>query len=141
MLAQSASRQSVRETPTSRGNHTAMTTETAIEIRPAPGKWVVFALGGIFGESARALQLLEGDRDPVIYFPRDDIAMAFLDRTAHSTHCPHKGTATYYALDTKSEVIDNAAWSYEDPAAGAEAIRGYLAFDTDRVTVEQQSPS
>ena len=49
-----------------------------ITIRNAPGKWVVRAGGAILGESDRALELTEGDYPPVIYFPRDDIGMAFL---------------------------------------------------------------
>lgn len=118
-----------------------MTSDTSIEIRRAPGKWVVFALGGIFGETNRALQVLEGDRKPVIYIPREDIAMAFFDRTDHVTHCPHKGDATYYSLDTKSRMLHNAAWSYEDPLPQVAQIKDHLAFDTDQVTVEQQSPS
>ena len=61
-----------------------------ITIRNAPGKWVVRAGGAILGESDRALELTEGDYPPVIYFPRDDIGMAFLEKTASATTCPRK---------------------------------------------------
>jgi len=107
-----------------------------IKIRSAEGIWVVRAGGAVLGESDRALELSEGSHPPVIYFPRDDIAMAFLDPTDHSTHCPHKGDASYYAIQTKSNLIDNAAWSYESPIAGMERIAGHLAFYPDKVTVE-----
>ena len=49
-----------------------------ITIRKAPGTWTVRAGGAVLGESDNALELSEGDYPFVIYFPRGDIAMAFL---------------------------------------------------------------
>lgn len=109
-----------------------------IRIRKAEGTWVVRAGGAVLGETDAALELTEGDYPFVIYFPRDDIAMTFLDRTDRQTTCPHKGVASYYSIVTKSRTIANAAWSYEAPKAGMERIAGYLAFyASDLVTVEQ----
>ncbi|KUJ76825.1 hypothetical protein AVO45_09990 [Ruegeria marisrubri] len=99
-----------------------------IKIRKAQGKWCVRSGGAILGETTNALELSEGDLDPVIYFPREDIAMAFLDRTDKVTHCPHKGDATHYSIANKSSVTENAAWSYEDPISDVAEIKGYLAF-------------
>lgn len=109
-----------------------------ITIREAGGTWVVRAGGAVLGESANALELAEGDYPPVIYFPKDDIAMAFLERTDHATTCPHKGAASYFSIVTKSTVLKNAAWSYETPLDGVAAIKDHLAFYTsDQVTVEE----
>ena len=99
-----------------------------ITIRKASGKWSVRAGGAVLGESSNVLELSEGDYPPVIYFPREDIAMAFLDRTEKSTHCPHKGDATYFSVVTKSRTLQDAVWSYEDPKADVAEIKGYLAF-------------
>ncbi|MGY3439485.1 MULTISPECIES: DUF427 domain-containing protein [unclassified Marinovum] len=99
-----------------------------IKIVKAEGKWVVRAGGAVLGESANALELIEDGQSPVIYFPRGDIAMAFLDVTEKKTTCPHKGEASYYSIDAKNRTIENAVWSYEAPIDGAEAIKGYLAF-------------
>lgn len=108
-----------------------------IKIRKATGKWSVRAGGAVLGESSNALELSEGDYAPVIYFPRADIAMAFLDQTDKSTHCPHKGDATYFSVVTKSTTLENAVWSYETPLADVDRIKGYLAFYTgDQITVE-----
>ena len=108
-----------------------------ITIRPAEGTWVVRAGGAVIGESSRALELREGSYDPVIYFPRDDIAMAFLDRSAKRTTCPHKGEASYFSIVTKSTTIPDAVWSYEDPKDGVAEIGGFLSFYPDRIAVEQ----
>ena len=108
-----------------------------IKTRRATGTWVVRAGGAVLGESANAVELTEGDYPAVIYFPREDLAMAFLDPSETRSTCPYKGDATYYTIQAKSGPIPDVAWSYETPKEGLEAIAGHLAFYTDRVAVEQ----
>lgn len=109
-----------------------------ITIRKAPGKWSVRSGGAILGETTGALELHEGDKEPVIYFPRADIAMAFLDQTDKVTHCADKGDATHYSIVNKSTTTENAVWSYENPTPALSEIKQYLAFyPSDSVKVEQ----
>jgi len=108
-----------------------------ITIRPLPGKWVVRAAGAILAETRAALELREGTLPPVVYFPRQDVGMAFMDRSDKVTTCPWKGEASYFHLAAKSGRIENAAWSYETPIEDVAAIAGFLAFDPARATVEQ----
>ncbi|MFN3936138.1 MAG: DUF427 domain-containing protein [Gemmobacter sp.] len=108
-----------------------------IRIRRAEGTWVVRAGGAVLGESRNALELSEGDYPPVIYFPRTDIAMAFLEPSARTSTCPHKGQASYFTIVTKSGRLTDAVWSYETPHEPVARIAGHLAFYPDRVTVER----
>ncbi|MEM9710280.1 MAG: DUF427 domain-containing protein [Pseudomonadota bacterium] len=109
-----------------------------IKIRPAGGTWVVRAGGAVLGESSNALELTEGAYPPVIYIPRGDIAMAFLEPSDKRSTCPHKGDATHYSIVTKSTVLKDAAWSYESPKDGVGDIAGHLAFyPSETVAVEQ----
>lgn len=109
-----------------------------IRIRKADGTWVVRAGGAVLAESKNALELSEPGYPDVIYFPRDDIAMAFLDPTEHHTHCPHKGDASYFSIVTKSQTLENTAWSYETPLEAVARIKDHLAFsEGDYVTVER----
>ncbi|MEM6623798.1 MAG: DUF427 domain-containing protein [Pseudomonadota bacterium] len=111
----------------------------AFTIEPVHGTVVARADGMVVSETSAAVVLREGDYDPVYYFPRDDAGMEFLDRSAKVTNCPHKGQATHFDMSLASGTISNAAWSYETPVAGAEAIAGRIAFYPDKVTVEQMS--
>lgn len=109
-----------------------------IKIRKATGKWTVRAGGAVIGESENALELSEGDQPFVIYFPREDIAMAFLDNASKTTFCPHKGDANFFSVVTKSTTIENAAWSYEAPLEDAAQITGHIAFfASDQIAVER----
>ncbi|MBV2361303.1 DUF427 domain-containing protein [Thalassococcus sp. CAU 1522] len=109
-----------------------------ITITPAEGTWVIRAGGAVLGESSNALELVEGSHPPVIYFPRADIGMAFLEKTEKTTTCPHKGEASYFSIMSKSKTYTNAVWSYEAPKPEAARIAGHLAFyEQDGVTVEQ----
>lgn len=108
-----------------------------IKIRPATGTWVVRAAGAVIGETTNALELVEGDYPPVIYFPRSDIAMAFLEPTDMKSTCPYKGDASYFTIVAKSGPIANAAWSYENPREDVAAIKDHLSFYTNKVAVEQ----
>lgn len=109
-----------------------------IRIRKAEGTWVVRSGGAVLGESSRALELSEGELAPVIYFPRDDIALALLDQSETTTTCANKGTATYYSIVNLSSVTKDAVWSYETPSEDCAEIAGYLAFmQSDSVKVEQ----
>lgn len=110
----------------------------SIKIRKAGGTWVVRAGGAVLGESSDVLEVDESGDTARIYFPRGDLAMAFLEPSDMSTRTPGLGEAKHYSIVTKSTVLKDAAWSYEDPEPDAERIKGHIAFRTgDTVTVEQ----
>lgn len=108
-----------------------------IKIRKADGTWVVRAGGAVLAETKAALELTEGSYPSVMYFPRGDVAMAFLEPTDTKTHCPHKGDANYFTIVAESDQIKDAAWSYESPKDAIAQIAGHLAFYPDKVTVER----
>ncbi|MEO0388265.1 MAG: DUF427 domain-containing protein [Pseudomonadota bacterium] len=110
----------------------------SITIARAEGTWVVRIAGAVIGESTAALVLHEDNLEDVIYFPREDVEMAFLDQSDLRTTCPAKGEAQYYTVVAKSGPVVNAAWSYETPIEDVSRIAGHIAFHAnDMVAVEQ----
>jgi uncharacterized protein (DUF427 family) len=69
----------------------------------------------------------------VQYIPREDADMTLLARTAHKTHCPYKGDASYFSLQIGGKTVENAVWSYEAPYPAMHEIAGHLAFYPNRV--------
>lgn len=95
----------------------------------------------IVARSAHAM-LLEEVKDErqypkVVYFPREDVAAECLQPTDHHTRCPIKGEASYLSIDAGGETVENSAWFYPDPLPDAAAVKNYVAFYPDKVTVEK----
>jgi uncharacterized protein (DUF427 family) len=104
-----------------------------IEIAPHDGRVRVIFNGRTIADTARALVLRETTYRPVFYIPREDADMAAFERTAHATHCPYKGDATYYSIRVGDKLSENAIWSYETPFPAMADIAGRLAFYPRRV--------
>lgn len=109
----------------------------SIRIEPVEGVVVVRAGGAVLGESRRVVAVRDGAGEPALYMPREDFETAFLDPSDTVSDCPRKGRATHYHIAAKSGLIRDAAWSYDAPGPEAAAIRGHLAFDEARVTLER----
>lgn len=114
-------------------------TEPYLKFAAAQGRVRALFQGHEIADSANAVVLNEGSYAPVVYFPREDVEMLSLRRTDHSTHCPHKGDASYFTIYRDAKVIDNAAWSYEDPIDGASLIRDHIAFYPQHVDIEMSA--
>ena len=104
-----------------------------ITITPTGDRVRVMLNGRAVADTKRALVLQEASYKPVLYIPREDADMALLERTAHGTHCPYKGDASYYSIRVGDRVAENAIWSYEQPYPAMLEIAGHLAFYPNRV--------
>jgi uncharacterized protein (DUF427 family) len=104
-----------------------------ISIEPSPARVVVRVAGTIIVNTRNALILREASYPPVLYLPRSDADLSLLQRTDHATYCPYKGDCSYYSIPLGGAKSVNAVWTYEEPYAAVEAIKGYLAFYRDRI--------
>ncbi len=103
---------------------------------------VVVTVGGqTIADSSDAVLLREASYPPVLYIPRKDVDMRLLQRTDHSSYCPYKGDCSYYSIPEGGERSVNAIWTYEKPYDAVVAIKGYMAFYTDRVDAITVTPS
>jgi uncharacterized protein (DUF427 family) len=86
-------------------------------------------LGGItIADTVRGARTIETSHPPTYYFPREDIALETLRRTAGSSLCEWKGAAIYFDIIARGEQRPSAAWSYPEPTAEFEIIRSHVAF-------------
>jgi uncharacterized protein (DUF427 family) len=126
------------------------TEEHPVTTQPYPRRVRAFLGNVAVADSTRALLLLEARHLPVYYFPPEDVHTDLLEPTEKSTHCPHKGDASYWSIVVGDRVARSAVWSYQDPLPGRDDIRGYLAFywhkldawfeEDDEVFVHPRSP-
>src|SRR5262245_57946137 len=104
-----------------------------IRVEANPRRVRVEFNGATVADSSRVQVLHETRLAPTFYFPQADVRLELFERTAHTTHCPFKGDASYWTLKVGGAVSENAAWSYDEPYDDATPIRGYLAFYAERV--------
>jgi uncharacterized protein (DUF427 family) len=89
--------------------------------------------GTVIADSTRALILQEASYPAVNYIPREDVDMARLTPSAHASHCPYKGDASYFSIAAGGRSAENAVWSYQQPYPAMAAIKDHVAFYPDRV--------
>ena len=104
-----------------------------ISIEANSARVVVTVGGQVIADTRAALTLREASYPPVQYFPREDVNMAALTRSEHTTYCPYKGDASYFSIPAGGDGSFNAAWSYEAPFEAMAQIKAYVAFYPDRV--------
>jgi uncharacterized protein (DUF427 family) len=108
-----------------------------ITIEPNPNRVVISAGGRVIADTMNALTLREARYPPVHYIPREDVDMALLEPTDHTTYCPYKGDCSYFSIPIGGERSVNAVWAYEMPYEAVAQIKGHLAFYADRVAIEE----
>lgn len=102
-------------------------------VEPVVERIRVVVDGITVADSTRAMRVLETSHPPVYYLPPEDVRLDLLTPGRGHSVCEWKGTAAYHDLIVGTRRIEDAAWSYERPRPGFEAIAGHLAFYADRV--------
>lgn len=88
----------------------------------------VTAAGALVADSYRPVVLYETGLVPRYYLPQADVRMDLLVPTATVSHCPYKGTATYWDLVVPGATVSDAAWSYRTPLPESTKVAGLVAF-------------
>jgi uncharacterized protein (DUF427 family) len=112
-----------------------------VDTRPAGIRVRVTFGGEVVADSRNAVRVDEAGYPPVYYFPRGDVRMALLTRTAHGSYCPFKGEASYFSIAVADRAAENAVWSYEHPYDEVASIRERLAFYPGRVDRIEELPA
>lgn len=79
--------------------------------------------------------------DPRLYVAPEYVRMDVLEMSQTHTYCPYKGTASYWTARIGDSVLDDVAWSYEDPLPESAPLAGLLSFDETLVDLRHDLPS
>jgi uncharacterized protein (DUF427 family) len=69
------------------------------------------------------------------YLPLTDVRMDLLRPTATVTHCPYKGAAGYWSVDTGQRVHTDVVWIYRAPLPESQKIAGLVCFYDEKADV------
>jgi uncharacterized protein (DUF427 family) len=89
--------------------------------------------GVTVAESHRPIILFETGLRPRFYLPLTDIRMDLLRPSTTVTHCPYKGTASYWSLEVNGTVHDDLVWTYRTPLPESTKIAGLVCFYNEKV--------
>jgi uncharacterized protein (DUF427 family) len=94
--------------------------------------------GVVAAESDRPRILFETGLPPRYYMPITDLRMGLLRPSNRNTHCPYKGTAGYWSVDTSDaapggHVHADIVWIYRTPLPESQKIAGLACFYNERV--------
>jgi uncharacterized protein (DUF427 family) len=91
--------------------------------------------GVTVADSARPAILFETGLPPRYYLPLSDVRTDLLTPTATQTHCPYKGTATYWSVDAGQGPRADLAWAYRAPLPESQKVAGLACFYDEKVDV------
>ena len=89
--------------------------------------------GVVVADSVRPHLLFETGLPVRYYLPLTDVRMDLLRPSATQSHCPYKGTATYWTVDTGRAVHEDLAWMYRTPLPESQKIAGLVCFYNEKV--------
>lgn len=89
--------------------------------------------GVTVADSVRPHILFETGLPPRYYLPMSDTRTELLIPSETRTHCPYKGAASYWTLDTGHREYRDLAWAYRAPLPESQKIAGLVCFYNEKV--------
>jgi uncharacterized protein (DUF427 family) len=112
-----------------------------VDCRPTHRQLRVDVAGTGLVDTADTVIVFETALEPRLYVDPSLVRTDLLRRTETTSYCNYKGYATYWAAVVGDTVVDDVAWSYEDPPPECLPIKGYLSFDAARAEVVAELPA
>jgi uncharacterized protein (DUF427 family) len=102
----------------------------------ASSRRVRVEIDGVTVADSRSPRILfETGLPPRYYLPLSDIRTDLLRPSDAQSHCPYKGTASYWSVDTGTELHQDVVWIYRTPLPESQKIAGLAAFYDEKVDV------
>jgi uncharacterized protein (DUF427 family) len=89
--------------------------------------------GVTVAESQNARLLFETGLPTRYYLPKTAVRFDLLEASDTRSHCPYKGTASYYTARIGDAVHEDIAWFYDTPLPESQKVAGLVAFYDEKV--------
>jgi uncharacterized protein (DUF427 family) len=100
----------------------------------ASSRHVQVVMDGVtLADSHQPRILFETGLPPRYYLPLTDVRLDLLRPSATQTHCPYKGTATYWSAEVGATLLDDFVWIYRTPLPESQKIAGLACFYNEKV--------
>jgi uncharacterized protein (DUF427 family) len=112
-----------------------------VDCRPTTRRLRVEVAGTALVDTDDTVILFETALAPRLYVDPAHVRTERLRPTSTTSYCNYKGWASYWAAVIGDRVVDDVAWTYEDPLPESTRIKGYFSFDLSRTDVYAQLPA
>jgi uncharacterized protein (DUF427 family) len=89
--------------------------------------------GVTLADSHQPRILFETGLPPRYYLPLTDVRLDLLRPSATQTHCPYKGTATYWSAEVGGTLLEDFVWIYRTPLPESQKVAGLACFYNEKV--------
>lgn len=111
-----------------------------VDCRPTSRGLRAAVAGTVLVDTKDTMIVFETSLAPRLYVAPALVRTDLLRPTETTSYCNYKGHATYWSVIVGDTVVDDAAWSYEDPLPESAPMTGFLAFDETKVDVLAELP-
>ncbi len=111
-----------------------------VDCRPTTRRLRVEVAGVTLVDTDDTTILFETALEPRLYVAPEHVRLDALRPSATSTYCNYKGAATYWTAAIGDTVIEDVAWTYEDPYPESSLIKGNFGFDATKADVRAELP-
>lgn len=91
--------------------------------------------GETVADSYQPRVLYETGLPPRWYVPLTDVRMDLLRPSDTQTHCPYKGTASYWSVAVGDTLHEDVVWTYPAPLPESQKVAGLACFYDEKVDV------
>jgi uncharacterized protein (DUF427 family) len=106
---------------------------TRVDILASSRHVLVKVDGEVIADSVRPRALFETGLPTRWYLPFSDVRMDLLVPSQTTSHCPYKGTATYWSLEVGANRYEDLVWCYRAPLPESQKIAGLACFYNEKV--------
>jgi len=89
--------------------------------------------GATLADSRQPRILFETGLVPRYYLPLTDVRLDLMTPSDTQSHCPYKGTATYWHVDVQGSRFEDLVWMYRAPLPESQKIAGLVAVFHEKV--------
>jgi len=91
--------------------------------------------GVTVADSGQPRILFETGLPPRYYVPLSDVRMDLLRPSATVSHCPYKGAASYWTVDTGRGRHEDVVWIYRAPLPESQKVAGLACFYNEKADI------
>jgi uncharacterized protein (DUF427 family) len=111
-----------------------------VDCVPTSRRLRVEVAGAVLVDTTATTGVYETALAPRLYVPAASVRTDLLVPSPATSYCSYKGAASWWHAVVDGVVVEDVAWSYEDPQPESIPIRGFLSFDEQRATVTTDLP-